>query len=1146
MSFSDDSSSTSTPEDRLVENYIDLCVNDAVPDLEIYLSKIEDSGLCDRVRERILVYEGQVKQLAGGREDSDLHREVPRAFGDFVIERELGRGGMGIVYEARQLSLDRTVALKVLPRLAAFDRRRVNRFLREGNAMAALQHPGIVPVYVCGEDHDVLFFVMERVVGLSLAQISRSLADARPEDRRVEMIQSLLEQNSGDETSEEFLLPSGYVAFCAELVARVADALQYAHERGVVHRDVKPSNLMIMTTGEPRLIDFGLARLNTEKDPSMTRSEDRVGTPTYMPPEEVSQQGGDAGVSGDIYSLGVVLFELLAGRPPFEGESSAEVMHKIQRLPTPMLRTFYRKIPRDLETICHKALEKNPERRFESARAFSQDLRRFLSFRPIQARRPHLIPRSLLWVRRNRLASSVMCVLVLVLIGSLLVRSISNRRTEKMMTDLEGSVELAIADGALDRAGNLLNRLVAFREDHPRRTELESRLSLGRSNALLLQARRMASDLEGNRKDFLTHEATRRSLEAGSTTQHVDEKSYGEVVRLDLLCEELGVRSRQGFVELYDLLQDAENLARQAGRSDYPPVRSAMANMFFLEWQHAKATRVDRWAQVTSDLVREYDDNGELSRILDALTRVHVLAPPGLEVFLFRYEPRHRVKANDWTKRPVPVPFDPEKRESLFEPRDGFLPGDPCLQVRRTDALVDPPRWHAGDIIVAIDGMACGEGFRVLSVEKGSLGEESGVLPFDRLVSVEGEPVQCWFDIRYPFYSNPAKPLRVVFEGAGGKRTFLVQGPEFVGVSGIFLDQEERCLKGQSSPRDMILTVLSDGIKRDVELGSGDPIDLDVVATTYPLMHLQENLWGRTPVLPRNLAPGEYLIVLRDNQRVVARNFFRLDGESEATFDIEVSGFEPDGDVVWVPGGKLTRGLDPTVDLGKSRETVDVAGFWIDRYEVSVGEWEEFLADPKIGAFISDHNEKSGEWIYVPRRSSTRRKLSSSPMKARFGARSISFNDISAYLQWANRRLEEAGEPYRCVLPSEAEYMRAAGFVDERWFSWGREFEPALTHCFTHHQIVVVHTLGDHLGDESPFLVRDLGGNLAEWCRDEFRQGQYLVKGGATAYVASDAFRTEAISSYGVDSVESFVGFRRVYRSVEWLLEEEKGHHGGG
>jgi eukaryotic-like serine/threonine-protein kinase len=309
-----------------------------------------------------------------------------RTFGEYELLAEIARGGMGVVYKARQKRLNRTVAVKMILAGQLADQDDVRRFLSEAEAAAGLDHPGIVPVYESGEIAGQHFFSMGFVDGQSLAAL---LAAGPLPPRRA-----------------------------AELVAQVADAVDYAHERGVIHRDLKPGNILLDQEGNPRVTDFGLAK-RVAGDSGLTRTGQALGTPSYMPPEQASGKIDAIGRPADVYALGAVLYAALTGRPPFQAATPLDTILQVLEQEPVAPRQLNADIPRDLETIALKCLEKDPHKRYATARDLADELQRFLRGEPIHARPVSRPERAWRWCRRNPVvAMSAASVVVALLTGA--------------------------------------------------------------------------------------------------------------------------------------------------------------------------------------------------------------------------------------------------------------------------------------------------------------------------------------------------------------------------------------------------------------------------------------------------------------------------------------------------------------------------------------------------------------------------------------------------------------------------------------------------------------------------------------------------------------------------------------------------------
>ncbi len=318
---------------------------------------------------------------------------VGQSLGEFLLSEEIGRGGMGVVYRGLQESLGRSVAVKVLNQAGGCSHKTLQRFRREALAASRLRHPNIVSVLSFGEREGVPYYAMPFIEGVSL----REVLDARAEGRSTRPLPVAFDPLD---------LRRG-----ARLLETVLSALQYSHEQGVIHRDVKPHNILIDRSGAPHLVDFGLARC-AELD-GMTRSGEILGTPHYMSPEQARSLGNRIDHRTDVFSAGAVFYELLTARLPFQGQSAQEVLFHISHSEPVAPRALDRSIPRALAIICMKALEKEPDQRYASAGDFAQDLRAFCEQRAIAARAPSRFTRTRRFARRKPGISFALAILTL-------------------------------------------------------------------------------------------------------------------------------------------------------------------------------------------------------------------------------------------------------------------------------------------------------------------------------------------------------------------------------------------------------------------------------------------------------------------------------------------------------------------------------------------------------------------------------------------------------------------------------------------------------------------------------------------------------------------------------------------------------------
>jgi serine/threonine protein kinase len=436
----------------------------------------------------------------------DENSEPRGQLGDFYIEREIGRGGMGIVYEAEQISLGRRVALKVLPFVATLSPAQLQRFKNEARSAAALKHPNIVGVYSIGCERGVHYYAMEYVEGPSLAEVVEIRARSREQGaessgveqqngRAVEQQRSsgaeekgsiaVVQQNSSNSTTPlphssssdnrysttpllhyrssadtapvaalstlKTTQPAEFFRSIARLGIQAAEALDYAHQMDVVHRDIKPSNLLLDVAGKLWITDFGLAM--TQSDAGLTMTGDLLGTLRYMSPEQAAGKRLPLDHRTDIYSLGITLYELLAGRPAFDSSERAELLRAIAETEPAALRKLVPPMPADLETIVHKAIEKDAADRYNSAGELAADLRRFLDDRPIVARPPAIAARARKWMRRHSTAvAAAVGVLVVAVVGlSIGAAMLNSAYRHSAERERQAEKNLQIAVDTIDR-----------------------------------------------------------------------------------------------------------------------------------------------------------------------------------------------------------------------------------------------------------------------------------------------------------------------------------------------------------------------------------------------------------------------------------------------------------------------------------------------------------------------------------------------------------------------------------------------------------------------------------------------------------------------------------------------------------------------
>lgn len=526
--------------------------------------------------------------VPAGREGAAAELPAER-LGDYRLLREIGRGGMGVVYEAEQISLGRRVALKVLPFAAVLDSKQLRRFRREAQAAAQLHHSNIVPVFSVGCERGVHYYAMQYIDGQPLSAVIRELRQlsgvtADDATRGVDFSGATRGLLSGwrAESPASVLAGAGSTATAAffRAVARVgvqaAAALEHAHERGVVHRDIKPANILLDADGHVWITDFGLAMMAT--DPGLTLPGDVLGTLRYMSPEQALARNVAVDQRTDVYSLGVTLYELLALRPALDAQDRAELLGQIAHQEPRPLRRVRGEIPRELETIVTKAVAKEPPERYGAVRDLGEDLQRFLDDRPILARPPTRLDRAAKWSRRHRtLVASAALLLVLstaaLSVGTVLItwqRAEAIRQRDRAQEQWARAEEnFGLARDAVDR---MLTRVAG--------TELSGDPHLERVRQALL----------GDALSFHRRMLTQKYVEAD--VQADVARAYGRVAHLDALLGqdfEAEQMYRSAIATCTDLRDAApDDTSRAAQLAD------AWMSLAAFLWERGRAAEAER------------------------------------------------------------------------------------------------------------------------------------------------------------------------------------------------------------------------------------------------------------------------------------------------------------------------------------------------------------------------------------------------------------------------------------------------------------------------------------------------------------------------------------------------------------------------
>ncbi|HET6203666.1 MAG TPA: protein kinase [Planctomycetota bacterium] len=1050
---------TSTPDERAYAEYLDALLRGATDDLDAFLGR--HPLVSGALRSRL---EALHRMLAGDGDPAATERvPVPAAgdlplerIGDFRLIKRLGQGGMGVVYLAEQESLRRLVALKVLRPEQAGAFEAGTRFEREVQAIAKLRHPNIVTVFANGEEKGIRYFAMELVPGKGLDERLREAA-AR---------------------GERVPIPT-----VLRWVAQIARALQCAHEAGIVHRDVKPSNVWIAADGRATLVDFGLAR--DVRAATLTVTGEFRGTPYYASPEQVAAKRVPIDARTDVYSLGVTLFECVTGRVPFEGETTEQVFAQILLEEPPAPRRLNPSIPRDLETVILEAIEKDPGRRYATAGAFAEDLEALLEVRPIRARPAGAATRVGKWARRNRgwAATGAAGLLALLAVGG--IRLEENREASRSR-----SREVA---NAIDEARA---RLAGYRNDRARAKEIESAIE-----PLEFALKRRFLDWEEEARRMRGEDAARalrRSLE-------------------------------QEFATIEDLLNRGQRLD-----PDSAAIRDLRADLNLEKWRDAFAAK-DDWA--IGFFRRRVEENDPTRRHAAELSSRGTLTlatePAGASAYLFRYVEQSTAKEGG-EHRLVPVP--------VGDAAPDVAPGTWALRVvkgageiEENDLLLrvagyliegtvlvaegkDPVR--ALDRLVSIDGMPVRD--RLQAEYFGSTGWPSRPFEFERQGSrfaVNAESLEALGVLVLP-------PDRLAERGGvpadvdhmGMARSVTLPAGLVVRTTAAPLLLSPAGLVGRTP---LARIPLEPGsylalLRREGYEDQRFPFVADGAAETGV----------STKLNPRGTTPEGFVFV--------PGGPFVAGGDPEAFFSWErsVRHVPP----FWIMEREVTQGEyfeflnDPSTfaQIAASKDPILLPGA---------------TDDPEVRA----RAPRDAGGRFVPRpvaRTSGISPFYAMSDPGAYPVGGISFSDAEAYARWKTVRSGERGGSLEYALPTEEQWEKAARGADGRFFPFGDSFgQKWMKSRYTRRGRAGSNLTLSYPVDESPYGVFDLGGNLAEYCHGRLepdlqpgekpfdvtgRQGNRMLRGGACEDADPNSFR--AASRVEWDGSTSGRGIRLVAR----------------
>lgn len=1061
-----------------------------------------------------------------------------RRFGHFELIKELGRGAQGVVYLAEDTLLGRRVALKLLVGSGAQSKEVRERFQREGKITSRLNHPGICALYEVGEVENIPFLAMQYVKGRTLAEL---LTEARA-------AQQLSAESAVQTISVMGRSSKGEMEDVLRLMEKVARALHVAHEAGLVHRDVKPHNIMVDEQGEPVLLDFGLARDLDAEGQTLTASGAVMGTPAYLAPEQIVADREHIDRRTDIYALGVTLFECLTLQRPYDAPSWDQLYHKILEAAVPNPCKLNPRIPRDMRTVIEVAMERESRRRYASAQLLAEDLRRVRSFEPIQAQAANLWIRLRKWARRRpgiAATTTAATVLVAAGVGSLVYRQIEQQRMvggflrtaeqklaagefaaarealAQARTWDDGSVEavamVAVVDDAERAATAAANRDQAMRDAATARQ---------RSQEAMAAYRQVQTEVVAARGEL----ARRSDAQKG---RFAPESARREFAALEVRLTQLELRAKEQIAAAEDQLQLAARLEAPFGG-----VSAATGEQFaahYLErWREALSAGNAPELQVLRNAVLRHDRDRRYERELFGRGELTVdCAVPGVELYLFRYEDHATVRSTPVVPRLVPVPtrgVDDASTRSWPWPGD-FVPGDPCLSVTAVAAgsLAAAAGLQPGDLVVDIGGRPATGMF-----VGWNLGAAEPSL--QAVVDVDGTAIASAFDLA--LLPADAEQRRTGIAGADAPLELAKDAATFWSAAQ---------LVESALPVARQLGCLRAGRYVPLAVPSGAGSGLAVEPTAYPLVYGEPNRIAAGTPLPAD--HGSYLVVARAAGHETTRlptTVPRL-GERRVAIAMLPTGTTPPG-FVHVPGGPFLRGRDTAALQPEAGGDCDVPEFWIEAREHRNADYYEFLNDPEVSARIAASLAQK-QPILVPRDVDGKVLAKQLPdgqwtwnvhthTTGETPVLGLSWRDVAEYLQWRNTKAPQHGPGWRYDLPTADEWEKAARGVDGRFFPWGNRFDPALTVCLHHRaQYLLDAPGGSEPRDASVYGVLDLAGSREEWTGQRVpdrsanqAQATYHKLGGSWSVAAEMVFRSASRPFSGELRAAAQVGFRVVLR----------------
>ena len=1050
----------------------------------------------------------ETRSRTATRETSARERDLsPSAvsLAHYRLLREVGRGGQSVVYLALDTRLSRRVAVKVLHRADLTDlaspspRGPAARLRREAEIASRLDHPGICVVHDFGEDQGRQYLAMRYVEGETLAtriarsrEVSLSVAAIDPSRPAPEPADDPVarDRRQGISTASR----RRALMHTIRLVEACARALHFAHVAGIIHRDIKPANIMVTPDGEPVILDFGLAREPEDSSARLTLTGEVLGSPAYMSPEQIAPASSGLDRRSDVYSLGVVLFECVTLRRPFEHKTREGLYHKILTEPAPDPRKTNPDVDRDLAVVIETAMEKDRERRYSSALALAEDLRRVREFEPIHARPAGAALRARRWIRRKPALATVLVALTTA-VAALSYATVADRRRESVQEAAElldawtqeAYALLKVRPVRLDRLRELVGLL---ERDGPPSAELR--------------------ELTETLAQLTIETRARKNVERAAAT--IDRLSS---------FDPSDPGSRAVVEELYADALDAINTAilDWPGYDQYDEI-----------FDKAFEFRA-RWLRQTSSLEFAAGPSSEAAILPSGADLAVEGSPSGADVHLFRFELQSSVEL-DGEPRAVPVPVRVVERDDGDRIGEGapravervpcaVRPGSIVLSVAAVEpgSMADQSGLSCGDLVIEVAGRPPADRIVVLPSASGSSSSSPSTRAFATVRSLQHRILRDEADLD-----------RVLADSSAGEDLIAEIELDAVGRGGASIVPIRRTRRDLEPALGSVRTALhrplpAEGVDlvvvsgervRPVHLPGPGASGLELEWTANPLACVEANRIGSLPMVVDALQPGSYLVVVRRPGFETLRLPIELAAGRRAFVraDLMVEGTTPEG-FVFVPGGSYVAGSAHAVDRrgrcidARERGERWVDGFWIGRAQVTVAEYLEFLNetlyDPKAARDIEEVR-RTGTYSRIPRTAFIDRvtRPTCSPLwtvqDGRFTTdwdperpiTDITCEDADAYCRWRTKRAEERTPGWGFRLPTEDEWEKGARGVDGRRSPWGDDtvdqrfaaWEAVVLDgvVLTSDWTIVCQPVSRFTRDESPYGVTRTAGSILEWC----------------------------------------------------------------